>query len=641
MENLSKHWLYNEKLKWRILACNLWTGIFSLFSSLIFLFCWMSSPNTHIYILPIPDYFVILLNVRTWLIVLGISLLSVAFARLHFNTYKVQAKLKTTILESLLNIFKPKNVIAATFSGLLGAAFMALTFMITESDYSSTRITCTDGLANAWCLNEKMFIAILYGFLLCFLHSMKGLDDDSCTLKFNCVQPSRLQAIRYASKNILKSNFHKNLKFIRFFIPVYYFVAKHLFLQVSDLLGFFTVEYDPIISVFKPFLAVSVACSLFLSGTFLLFVNSLSWELTNLFLVKNYPFLMQTMFSDKQEKLLVANIDKKQPLLVQHIAFQSLSELVCNSATCRKQLFDVPPDSGAKDDTVHWNIVANECLDRIRNFNEELKMCYYEVTNGNLFREKTKAKSIQMNKAPVNEKPSALTTNLVRRAKNLCPEDKTVIGSPAISRISSVDPTLSRTQIQSVGPIHSPRLWTVQSPMREAQSNHFIEKNVSNTIKKGSKPQKTFEERKQMMMSRVLQRIKSFSIVSFFFSQQPDRHAANLFTNFYLVRWCVRILSVLAAKSVTEDVYGVVQCRLDQVLQELLELLIGLERNCKMPISCTSPAVVSLLRRQHSLKAECVSSIYRISTAFPHQLDTLHLKPELARRLALFSEFKC
>jgi len=196
-------------------------------------------------------------------------------------------------------------------------------------------------------------------------------------------------------------------------------------------------------------------------------------------------------------------------------------------------------------------------------------------------------------------------------------------------------------------PLRSPRLWTANSAIYSGRSpdlDQVSEINRSFREQQQEQQQMTnaraFHEALSQIINRIFASIKSFHLISFFFTKQPDRCAANIFCNFHIIRLCVRIISLLTAKSVDEDIYGVVQCRLDEVLEQLLDLLVGLERNCKMPINTSSVAASSMMRRQNSLKIECISAIYRVSNAFPSQLASLQISDENRRKLQTFVDFK-
>lgn len=635
MDGVSKHWLFGEELKWRIVAANVWTGILSFGLGLGFLLVWIMHPKSCFYFFP--EYLQVLATARAWLVIFLISVISIVNAQLDLGNCKVQLKLKTSMFKSLTHLFCLKNAFSAFVSGVFGAVFVGLNFVIVNNEYSQLTVFCTDGIADARCLNEVFFVAVVFGFLFAFTQSLK-FDGHIGLLQFDCVQPSHLLMVKYRFLENVKVSVLSTYKFLQFFIPGYYLVAKHAFLFVSETVGLFDVElpYDCAISPLKPFKTLVLFWSLLLSGTFLLTLRRLSWQLTNLFLVKNYPFLMETFFGDKTKMLLVNNLDSSQPLLIQHIAFQSLSDAVCASSLCRKYLFDVPADSSVKHDNVGFNRVADECLARIKSFSDDLRTCYYQVTNGTLFKT-TKTKEKVEEVVTGEGLRSHLVSNLKRRALRLN-TDTTSDPNKTLGSSLLKDGDNNKTDTD----VTSPRLWTVKSPIRKLHENPDLnEKNfIDQTWKQGQKDKKA--EPKVSVMRRFSAWIKShFTYLDFFFAQQADRHFANLFTNFHIVRWSVRSLSVLAAKSVDEDDYGVVQCRLRNILQQLLDLLTGLERNCKIPTGNSSQAVLLLVKRQQALKAECVSALYRISNAFPRHLDSIHLEPEQSRRLALFTEYKC
>jgi len=143
---LVDHWLYKQELRKRIIYSCVWVWISCFLFSFVFLFFWMFSIQNHIYILPIPDYFVVLLSPKTWLIQVLMASLLTAYIKLHFDTFKVQTKLKTTLFEALINIFKLSNLFYTAINGLVGSIFLIFATQLMETESFSFLSSCTDGV---------------------------------------------------------------------------------------------------------------------------------------------------------------------------------------------------------------------------------------------------------------------------------------------------------------------------------------------------------------------------------------------------------------------------------------------------------------------------------------------------------------
>uniref|UniRef100_H2YNY6 Nucleoporin NDC1 n=1 Tax=Ciona savignyi TaxID=51511 RepID=H2YNY6_CIOSA len=111
---------------------------------------------------------------------------------------------------------------------------------------------------------------------------------------------------------------------------------------------------------------------------------------------------------------------------------------------------------------------------------------------------------------------------------------------------------------------------------------------------------------------------------------------ANLYSDHNIHRWAIRSLASLSAASLAEDDYGVVQRRLHQVLNVLLDLLITLEKNGKVLPSLSFAAAGKMLREQQSIKCETISAIYRITDTFSNQLESIPVDAEFRRKLRSF-----
>ena len=153
-------------------------------------------------------------------------------------------------------------------------------------------------------------------------------------------------------------------------------------------------------------------------------------------------------------------------------------------------------------------------------------------------------------------------------------------------------------------------------------------------IKASTKP-KPVDSFVDKQLVKFVDWLKSLSPVKLFITENPSTHLLNCYNDHELVKHSMRILSTLASHSIQEDKYGLVQQKLPDILNSLLETLTVLDKSLK---HCNN---VVITRHQQSMRGECVASVYRVVISFNKQLDSLSLKPEHQNKLMAFSQYKC
>lgn len=120
----------------------------------------------------------------------------------------------------------------------------------------------------------------------------------------------------------------------------------------------------------------------------------------------------------------------------------------------------------------------------------------------------------------------------------------------------------------------------------------------------------------------------------------------NVFENIQIVLWCVEGLCNLAAISVKEDKYGVVQKKLPGIVEELLLLLEACELFRKklfnVPSSNHSQHVeAAQMNTTHAttLKLAVKTGLYMLATSFGYHINSIRLPVEHKKRLHAFLEF--
>ena len=123
-------------------------------------------------------------------------------------------------------------------------------------------------------------------------------------------------------------------------------------------------------------------------------------------------------------------------------------------------------------------------------------------------------------------------------------------------------------------------------------------------------------------------------------------HPICIFDKLQMTLWCIEGLSNLAAISLKEDTYGVVQKKLPEIIGELLLLLEACEVYWKCLFNVPSSnhahhveAAQENTTHATSLKLATKTGLYTITTAFRYHISSVRLPTEQKKRLHAFLEF--
>ncbi|CAK8681287.1 unnamed protein product [Clavelina lepadiformis] len=637
----TEHWLMAQELRWRSAACAVWIWLLMFPVTAGFLFTWLLLPY-NIFILY--DFFVLLFAFRSWFLAFCIACLCVLYVKINKDTYSVNNGMKSTRIDMLLKHVRPKSIVYTLSHAFLGNC---ITFLI--SNFVPTRFTHISTLCNSLpesnsCFNESCFIFHLFGFVVGSVSFILREENRESTLFFPPVQQGRFLSVKCHLTNLMLKSASVCAKILAYFLLVYYLVGFLGRNFLATLLGF-PLCAGHIISLWNLFDLVPLAWSLWLSGTFVLLLQNLTWHLFNVYLTQIFQFPMDSVFPEDVPKLLTTNLNNSQPAVVQHMAFQYLSFISQFSASKRKQIFMLGSESGSGK-LFKWDVIADECISRISTLTEKLKDYQQGISfTGDAKRSSSKSSSTSsQSSASLNSgSQSVLSVSMLRRRP--LASDSSRNPNMSYFEVSSLDtsyapPSQLNTSALLNGSlaVPTPKLWTKQARKNQANVSTSVYGSSTTQDQDDEASYETFKGQLKKLGARLLQSVRGISVVSYFITELPDRKAGNIFADHQIYRWSIQSISFLTAASITEDDYGFVQRRLHEVLGALLDLLSVLEKNCKLSVTSSSPAVLSLLRQQHSLKAETKSAIHRITNSFARHLDSIAVSAEHRRRLTSFLE---
>ncbi|XP_052774035.1 nucleoporin NDC1-like [Mya arenaria] len=153
-------------------------------------------------------------------------------------------------------------------------------------------------------------------------------------------------------------------------------------------------------------------------------------------------------------------------------------------------------------------------------------------------------------------------------------------------------------------------------------------------------------EKKSTVRERIINGIKRRPEMKFFTREggEPNK-SKNLFATAYLQIWTVEALASLVGASVREDLFGVVQMSLSDIVSNILNLHENVDKHFKLTggvgrRSAREGGGASDLSLKYQLQASIKASIYNIVNTFGKHLLEVGLPPETEKRLQHFLHYR-
>lgn len=140
----------------------------------------------------------------------------------------------------------------------------------------------------------------------------------------------------------------------------------------------------------------------------------------------------------------------------------------------------------------------------------------------------------------------------------------------------------------------------------------------------------------------VINYLLSKKLISYIFSEQFENKIRYVLNDAQAVIWASDAISSLAALSLTEDPYGIVQKNLREIIETLLKLKQSLDKLQKLNLSMRKPMSDDRFMKQTltALRSAIKRSLYRIVSHFKNYIKDLELTPATLDQLQQFSSFK-
>jgi len=316
---------------------------------------------------------------------------------------------------------------------------------------------------------------------------------------------------------------------------------------------------------------------------------TINHQFYKIFLTQEYSFILKSDFIDEHSLLLQESLLSENQLL-RHLAFLDLCHIGKFDSKRRKEIFEITIPGGHPE---NWNVVLDQCLLVIAESAKRFHRANEEEAKIN----QSKAHDVAYQQrfiAPNQDKSPELSHETLRRH---------VLFSPA------KDWTSTEEVAADVPPEHR-------------TSYHRL---------KGAASSKTS------------------SILSTLFDERTEFKSESMFQDYQIVIWTLEALSSLVSASYHEDTYGVVQRTLPQILVALMSFLEAIELYLKNSVKDERALMHKITEFQkrkdssnnaQSYKLAVQTSIYKISSQFGPNLESVRIPREYRKRLDAFVEFR-
>lgn len=205
------------------------------------------------------------------------------------------------------------------------------------------------------------------------------------------------------------------------------------------------------------------------------------------------------------------------------------------------------------------------------------------------------------------------------------------------------------TQKDTQSPIINKPMPTIQSPVPEKPHTYHMRSLVSpvaspvgETEKKPVPAESFINQYLKKMKDSLVNYLLSKRLISFFFAEQFESKLRHVFNEAQAVIWAADSISSLAAVSLEEDPYGIVQKDIPEIIKVLLSLKQSLDKLQKLNVSIRKPVSDDRFLKQTltGLRSAVRRSLYRIVTHFKNYIDDLALPPGVIDQLQPFFTYK-
>lgn len=443
-----------------------------------------------------------------------------------------------------------------------------------SSEYSS--LLTQQSKQEKYFLNTKFLFLVLSGIYAGMIFFVRERLKTNVIVTFPVIQQQKFLQLKAQFWSILYKSLAKSILPTFFYIGIYYSLAqpiKNFLLKILN--AQINEETDTIYNFLKDFkliFFVWILTSQIISNMHLMQI------LFNIFLTEYKKFPIEK--SDLNEVSLIEAISVTKVPITQQLASLDLLELANSfDSSRRRTIFALSIPGGHP---YNWKSLSGQCLTIIKNYSAELTKSIEKI------------KFVQNNNTTLRMKSSAS---------------------------DMAEKLLIRQYNESFG---------------VRNMSHFIQETAHQQQTDGSSNKaEEIYNRFHQKINKIKESFMTLPGINYLFKEQENAKISYVLSQSQEIIWITQGISALAAHSIAEDNFGVVQNDLPEIIKSLLDLKLILDK-----ITALDLGGKRVDRNYISLKNAVKRSLFRICTVFSVYMKDLITDANDLRLLQSFLNFR-
>lgn len=430
-----------------------------------------------------------------------------------------------------------------------------------------------------YCLVEEHFFLLLEGLWIGFYFFSNSIYMGSRNLQFSIIPQSKLSQVKRGIQVIFVNILIDAVWPVIYFVGFYSIFGNYCRNIISSPLSL-SIEELPL-DRFSRLLSLSLTFYAWLHAVLFILVIYSMHLLFQSFLTEWVPFEIEKIHCNEKSTMSLADALTMDSIPVfQQLGYLDLVNIAQKDKFRRSVLFTLSQPGGHP---YNWNNIVEKSLSLMRKFSDGL-----------------------------NAACSSQKEELSQHSKTVSTLNSQMLEKPYVYHMRSLIPPAAELAVNT--PAES----------KAVPIDNFVVQYLKN-IKKN-------------LISYLL----SKRFISFIFAEQFENKLKHVLRDAQAVVWAADGISSLAAVSLIEDPYGIVQKDLPEIIDVLLKLKQSLDKLQKMNVSIRKPMSDDRFLKQMlvNLRSAVKRSLYKIVSHFRNYIDDLALAPVTIDQLQPFFTYR-
>ncbi|RDD40216.1 Nucleoporin NDC1 [Trichoplax sp. H2] len=622
-------WFLHGVYRWRCIAAILWM----LMLLPIICFTYVAVVQFHPFNLQhwMLTFLSSIASLHAWIMVFLLSLNLVLFGIIYAASFKVVKAIKIERLAILSYKYRPSRIALAIFYMISGVTSVWCFSNIVDSEFSSIIIHCNASNEHSWpsldyCVNEKCLLMLAFGACMGLTYGLQYISNEMDYLQFPVVQQHKVFRIKLYLSNCLAIPLRLTLKVLRGFYIFYYLMGKTL-LQYTEFILHTSKSESAMASIIS-LLDLKLFLTLTLTGSILILLWDLTYNLLNIFLTQVLTFPVESQFANERFRTLSWALQCKEIPLLRYLGFLDLALLSGHAVERRQQIFSLSHPGGHPR---NWQAVATECFDVVEDLIQRVTRAADMICHN----PPDLRDDLPEDNNMLHDNPDAA----LRLRRNTEPISERMLFT---STLATPSPLSGNKDIGS-------RIWS-RSPDTVARKsrNSFRQRIIDNVTVAYNKILEMYYMAPYKIASfpqKIRIRLRHSFILRYFLDKLPEASLYELYGNCQPQIFSIDALSLLAVASIDEDKFGVVQKSLKDIMSMLIRLYQVMEKQSSISKNYSTNPVRSLTIKRipgeiyrNKLKTAVEAAILRLIVAFKNNLSDFHLGKSELNTLEVIAE---